>query len=1128
MKKNDEITTASAPLPETDLIEAQTQIVVLQEYDVKKNGRFRKVALEIHKSPLPETEETPEAHHAFHEKVFLRISKKRFVLFGKGNSNKTGTDVANGDGDEDDASMISLDTTNYSDHTGTQFNGSVNSTSPSRKNPDMEPKDVLSVIPESKSLSSKSLSSPGRGTSSTSSTKWITSYVLDLKKVEIVGIANKRVTLRLRYKPDTEPRERHFVFHLAEDARSFVDTIERERINEKERDEKKFLSSIEAAGIKSKVKNLQEFREQQLEFLVEIVGAEDLAIEDITSSDPFVVAQFGDRTLHRTKYVSKNLNPVFTLRHNAFFLWSISTQDLFIEADGLTLMVYDFDLGGKNELLGATTVPAKDIYNANEERRCYPLKALVVGNRTRGHNQGKIAIRIRRATDYDKEFLENYKKYERKREVSGVLDDQSKKSKGRGEHGASALRSFIETKKRTFIDEDGCKVYKYKTMPRPDPENTTATEWMSEEEIELAVMKPSRHFEYVGSGKLAKIYLEILACDDLPNMEGQMGRFGNKTDGFVQIVYEDCICKTEVIDDKNNPRFLPWTRRAFVLHTNYPSSVINLGVFDYDPGVALFNDHDLIGRASVDITNLRSNTEYILNYTLYNTALLESKRRNFGTIKIRLRLEVEDPKAYLLASLKLPPPIYVNSSCSKDFECVHQTCYGEFNMARYSIDYIAELVDELLKYQHVYYYLHAFLRDMLLWRGSHDVSVVGRTLKLPVNSLCMFFMATTVVEKPRLLPSYSFLFLGFVLMTSMGWRNNHPNPWRRCPTFVELLKVLLYGKAAAPQPEMIAVDENAAEAVQFENSWKELIDSAEKKAAARAIEIANEQEMLQKELEEIGGANAEISSNLGPKVTLDPRQALGRKYLFPVQQALLQACEWIRFLRNIFLWEESYYSFWVTLVSFVLSIVFIFVPWIFLIRWTSRIVTWTLFGPWMKLLDVYLAKANQRSKDDELKAEEADRLGRKKQMEKTIEEARIRNELAFKLRAFKQYFFGKFLTKVPILKVDRFIDLPLPSSSARPYVKESSIVATRAFNKADSMAQKDRGQHLEGVMIPRLKTNEERTEIAAVESSGDNAQVATMKIGGFVCAAAVITYFLVPILIHAVKVGVGHLSHRIQ
>jgi hypothetical protein len=177
----------------------------------------------------------------------------------------------------------------------------------------------------------------------------------------------------------------------------------------------------------------------------------------------------------------------------------------------------------------------------------------------------------------------------------------------------------------------------------------------------------------------------------------------------------------------------------------------------------------------------------------------------------------------------------------------------------------------------------------------------------------------------------------------------------------------------------------------------------------------------------------------------------------------------------------------------------------------------------MKLLDIYMTKIDGKSKEDELKAEEAERLSRKKMMEKTIQEARIRNELAFKLRAFKQYFFGKFLTKVPILKTDRFIDLPLPSSSAKPYVKDNSILATRAFNKVDSMAQRDRGQHLEGLMIPRLKANQESSAIASIETSGDTAQMASMKIGGFVCVAALITYFLVPLLIYCVKISMAYL-----
>jgi len=96
---------------------------------------------------------------------------------------------------------------------------------------------------------------------------------------------------------------------------------------------------------------------------------------------------------------------------------------------------------------------------------------------------------------------------------------------------------------RTFIGDDGLKLFTYKTMPRPDPLNKLDTEWMNAQEIDTIVMEPSRKYESIGTGKIARVYLEILSCDDLPNMEGAAGKFGNKTDGFVQIVYEDCICK---------------------------------------------------------------------------------------------------------------------------------------------------------------------------------------------------------------------------------------------------------------------------------------------------------------------------------------------------------------------------------------------------------------------------------------------------------------------------------------------------------------------------------------------------------------------------------------------------------
>lgn len=124
---------------------------------------------------------------------------------------------------------------------------------------------------------------------------------------------------------------------------------------------------------------------------------------------------------------------------------------------------------------------------------------------------------------------------------------------------------------------------RYKVLPFPNPELVSSTNFSTNaschidtdtlsrvdrisktaKEIESITMQPSRHYQYVGSGKIARVYLDILACNNLPNKDIQISE-SNKSDPFVQVVYEDCICGIDIIDDKNNPRFLPWTNRAFV------------------------------------------------------------------------------------------------------------------------------------------------------------------------------------------------------------------------------------------------------------------------------------------------------------------------------------------------------------------------------------------------------------------------------------------------------------------------------------------------------------------------------------------------------------------------------------
>ena len=186
-----------------------------------------------------------------------------------------------------------------------------------------------------------------------------------------------------------------------------------EKDQEAARGQQEFIAALEMAGIDLDVEyqklNLDanspeslkaaSFQDQELTFLVEVIGCENLIASDINSAvDPYVRVKFGGQLLHATKH--------HTIGKNALLL-SSSIKDLFLSGGvkGLTLEVCDFDSMTSDDVLGTAVVPPKDIYNAHEERLGYPL-LIEDEDGFYLESGGSIAIRIRRATDYEKEFLE--------------------------------------------------------------------------------------------------------------------------------------------------------------------------------------------------------------------------------------------------------------------------------------------------------------------------------------------------------------------------------------------------------------------------------------------------------------------------------------------------------------------------------------------------------------------------------------------------------------------------------------------------------------------------------------------------------------------------------------------------
>lgn len=905
---------------------------------------------------------------------------------------------------------------------------------------------------------------------------WKPKYCLPMHGIYVRGNHKKTVTILISF--NDFKQERDLIFDTTDDAQTFVKHIEKQKRLETVRQDDRLKYALGASF------SLPKF--EKIDLLFEIVSAYDLPVGDYSSSDPYVSAFLGHQEIHRTEYRPKTLNPVWTLKTGSLFLLHVESRRFFIE-EGVKFVVKDFDKMAKDEILGICRVGPKVFYHAKGERMEFKLTIPRLENAGARDKPNEIStatlvLRCRRATAYDQKFMADFSKQE------------SKNAKGVSSyHGPEADTSVFKTLTTKVKKRDANGELLYKIRPFADPKRPPGdTEWMTDSALQEAVLKPSHQWVDIGEGSLGKIYLEILGCDGLPNMDN--GAFyGNKTDTFVACVYEDVYGRTDVIDDCLSPRWLPWSNRAFIFRIEHPSSFLNLGIFDFDAGSDQLADHDLIGRVSVDLTNMRSGTEYVLSYNICPSARL-SERKSNGKLMIRLRMEIPDERKIAMAALYPPPPIYVNTKSKKDFEVIQKTCFGSVDEDKFSVSTLKSYIDELYELQHAWFYIEDGLMSLLLWRGHFEWTIpfTEIELDLPIHSFTAFVMFTFLVEYPTFIPSFGFASLAWLLLAISVWRQEIENVWWRCHSYSQVFSMIALGDDFV-EPHTIQPFENFEEAKKEQEDWVRRIEDAEKRAT-RAAEEANEAEVeRQRELAEIGATDTDLGSKVNQAgITPNPVRAA----LYPIQLMLGILVRSIRIARNILTWQEAYLSFWITTGSLVLAIISLFVPWFWCLKWGSRIFTWTLFGPWMKLVDIYyVSLIEPETEEQRQRRQKAEKLAEKLSHNDAVIGARIQRENTAKLKAMKQYMFGKYALRVPVLKQDRYADIPLAESFATPYREKNFSLAELSFQEAGYNRKRIPGQTLIGDMIPYVQ--EESFTVAPTGKAALHTEKLSMNTPGY-------------------------------
>ncbi|KAG7365165.1 C2 domain containing protein [Nitzschia inconspicua] len=803
---------------------------------------------------------------------------------------------------------------------------------------------------------------------------------------------------------------------------------------------------------------------------------------DSNTLRPYCVVKFDDRRIHRTSAAQDaGCNPIWVPSTKSLFLLETSAHEMsrshlniaIFSRGKLTLPVSL--LQTSSTFLGQVTMDSSTILAHCDQERFEVNIEDEIGEANRCF--GKLALRFRVASPSDIQTVKFFNERgtprvmdESQREfVDIVMDSATKRPAGKtqkhlfpksasrqtaqivterdeaqiAQSGFVNAVSNVFARKTTRDRETGAR--KIRVKPGPDPSRKHETEFLKPHDLKIETRLPSKNWVEAGSGTLGKLFVEILSCHDLPNMDSG-GQLGNLTDTFCCVVYEDSCAMTDVIDDELSPHWMPWTQRAFCFNMIHPASVLYLAAFDFDLGIG---QHDAIGRVAVNICNLQRDTIHTLKYNLYPSSNI-TDRIAVGSITIRLRIECFDERAALLAGLKPRPNIHVNVTKEKSFRVVRYTCFGEYdNEEKFDLTVTRSYVNEIFEYKAaVTYAVGDALKSLVFWRGQVQIF----TVMVPIHSLVFYVMATKLVERPQLIVPYTLLAVAWSMLANLSLRRHHPSPWERCPSFLQFVHILRTGQSSIPI-KSVKEYEGAEAAEAYENAWKKRLEEDRMIAARKA-------ELLQ-EINDIGDDNIHTQVSTAGPIPLDLLMRLAR-----YQAIVGRLCKKFRLVKIILTWEESVISFWVTSSFLCAGLVALILPWGFILTWLGRIVVYGFLGPHMKLIDLYF-RANEKE-NSALKE-----LSSKFHIERNI--ARRRREEALKIKDMKEAAFGQYSVQVPSFNLSRHFDRPLPQSSSRVCRKTPKIgrQRSRRLSVVDTgNAPRIPGQQLYGVMIPRPQDDE--------------------------------------------------------
>jgi len=727
----------------------------------------------------------------------------------------------------------------------------------------------------------------------------------------------------------------------------------------------------------------------------------------LSTTTPYCIIWVDGDEVHRTDTLDDD-SPIWTIATKSTCLIQVPAPVVKpIEAKTIDEITVTIHSG--SECIGRTELSFEEVLAGQGKRKEYSVIPTIPDQKDLPC--ATLALRFRPAVPYDMSFL------------AGNIPKQDGLASDINFQSVRGPQRFMKQRKTVrSIDY-------FRTKPYPDPERTEETAWLSRQGLQNAMMKPSHRWVDIGQGELGSIDLEILGCKNLPNMDLAVS---DATDAFVAIACEDNMVRTNVIWDELSPQWMPWTTRAFSFKLRHPTSLIFLGVFDYDE--LPLKMYDPIGRVVINTSSFHSNTEYILHYKLQHTSAMKGTDEDRGTIMLRLKINWADESEAMKMSFIPPKRFLVNVDNAKSHHVLRYLTHGSIDMDTASIETIKLSVAELKSCLPDMFFILDVVAQILLWRGIIRTTSSHR-FWFPIQSIALFVAAASAVQRPDLIVSIFLYGVAWTLLSINFYQSRHPYPWLRVKKSGDINLMATFGISLNFSTPIVP-HEGVRE--------REEKDKLDQLRARRTEELVMAFVAFIVKVVNIYGKSDAADIKM---VSKGYSWSLLADKLAPINSALQSVCKLLRMFRAFALGKTYAADVFSVNCIMVATLLILFPPAVVLL-WSARIAVWVLLGPWVKIIDIlYVSKWYETTEElvermregrseDKFRLPDFDCLLESKTIQAVCKQGRIMAEKAIKCKAMRTHLYGSYCEAVPSVDSSRFPSVPLSTSSAKPCSSE--------------------------------------------------------------------------------------------